>query len=100
MKKDLEKIANLKDGNLIYSMWEGYLQKEYTSKFIDYLKNLNFKIYNIHTSGHADLEALQKMVEAINPKNIIPIHTFEANSYQNIFNSNVILCNDGDVTNV
>jgi len=100
MKKDLAKIDNLKDGNLIYSMWEGYLQKAYTSKFIEYFKNLNFKIYNIHTSGHADIEALQKMVDAINPKNIIPIHTFESNSYQNIFKSNVTQCTDGDVINV
>ena len=100
MKKDLEKIDNLKSGNLIYSMWEGYLQKDYTSQFIDYLKNLNFKIYNIHTSGHADIEALQKMVDSINPKSIIPIHTFEGNLYQNIFRSNVIQCDDGELINV
>ena len=100
MKTDLKKINNLKGGNLIYSMWEGYLQKDYTSKFINNLKNLNFNIYNIHTSGHADIEALQKIVEAIDPNNIIPIHTFEGNSYQDIFRSNVIQCNDGDVINV
>ena len=100
MKIDLEKIDNLKGGNLIYSMWEGYLQNEYTAKFIDYFKNINFKIHNIHTSGHADLVALQKLVEAIDPKNIIPIHTFEGNLYQDIFRSNVIQCNDGDVINV
>lgn len=100
MKKDLAKISNLKDGNLIYSMWEGYLQKDYTSKFIDYLKNLNFSIHHIHTSGHADIEALQKMVDAINPKNIVPIHTFKSNSYQKIFRNNVIQCNDGEIINV
>jgi len=100
MKKDLGKIDNLKDGNLIYSMWEGYLQKKYTSEFIDFLKSLNFSIYNIHSSGHASIEALQKMVNAIKPKNIVPIHTFEGNLYQDIFRYNVIQCNDGDVINV
>jgi len=100
MKIDLKKIDNLNKGNLIYSMWQGYLQNEYTAKFIDYFKNINFNIYKIHTSGHADLEALQKIVEAIYPKNIIPIHTFEGNLYQDIFRYNVIQCNDGDVINV
>ncbi|MCF7859939.1 MAG: MBL fold metallo-hydrolase [Candidatus Cloacimonetes bacterium] len=100
MKKDLEHIEGLQNGNLIYSMWEGYLQRKYTNEFIDFLKNLNFSIYNIHSSGHADIEALQKMVNAIRPKNIIPIHTFESDSYQNIFRSNIIQCNDGDVINV
>ena len=100
MKKDLEKINNLKNGNLIYSMWEGYLQKDYTSKFIDYLKNLNFKIYKIHTSGHADISSLQKLVNAINPKNIIPIHTFEGDSYHKYFNSTITQCKDEEEISV
>lgn len=100
MKKDLEHINGLQDGNLIYSMWEGYLQKDYTNKFIDYLKSLNFSIHNIHTSGHADIEALQKIVNAINPKKIIPIHTFEGNLYRNYLTGTVIQCNDGDKINV
>lgn len=100
MKNDLENMENLQNGNLIYSMWKGYLKKEYTKTFVDYLKSLSFAIYHIHTSGHADIEDLQEMVNAINPKYIVPIHTFEGNSYQNIFRGNIIQCNDGDVINV
>jgi len=50
--------------------------------------------------GMQTLKLCKKMVNAIKPKNIIPIHTFEGNSYQNIFRSNVSQCNDGDVINV
>ena len=100
MKKDLEGINNLHNGNLIYSMWEGYLQKDYTKKIIDYLNSLNFTTYKIHTSGHADIKDLQKMVNAINPKNITPIHTFEGNLYEKYFNSSIIKCKDGEVINV
>ncbi len=39
MKFDLEQIQNIEGGNLIYSLWEGYLQKEYTANFINYLQS-------------------------------------------------------------
>jgi len=60
MKKDLENIKNIDGGNLIYSLWEGYLPKAYTKKFIDYLKKRKFTQYDIHTSGHADIGALKQ----------------------------------------
>lgn len=100
MKIDLGKITNLKDGNFIYSMWKGYLDRDNTANFISYFKNLNFRIYIIHTSGHAGIDALQKIVQAINPKNIVPIHTFESDSYKNFFSTKIVQCNDGDVIKV
>jgi ribonuclease J len=45
MQKDLENIVEIDGGNLIYSLWEGYLQKSDTKKFLDYLKNRNFMIH-------------------------------------------------------
>ena len=67
MKFDLEHIKNLHGGILIYSLWEGYLKKENTKKFIDYLKNKKFKVVKIHTSGHADIETLKEMTNIIKP---------------------------------
>lgn len=96
MQKDLEKINNIEGGNLIYSMWEGYLDKPDTQKFISYLEKRNFTMYNIHTSGHADTEALKQMVNAINPKFIVPIHTFKASDYKNHFSQPVVELNDGE----
>ncbi|MBM2816970.1 MAG: rnjA [Ignavibacteria bacterium] len=94
---DLEKIQNLENGNLIYSMWEGYKSKADTHKFMKYLEQKGFSNYDIHTSGHADLQTLKKFADAINPKSIIPIHTFNKNDYSNIFNQNIIELNDGEV---
>lgn len=85
MQKDLEHINGIDGGNLIYSMWEGYLKKSNTKKFLDYLTDRKFTIHHIHTSGHADIETLKKMVEVIKPKSIVPIHTFESKDYKNIF---------------
>ncbi len=94
MQKDLELIKGIEGGNLIYSMWEGYLEKQNTKSFIKYLEKRNFSFHTIHTSGHADVSTLKKMVEAIKPKNIVPIHTFKGDEYKNIFNENILEIKD------
>jgi ribonuclease J len=93
---DLDHIPDIEGGNIIYAMWEGYLQKSGTKKFIDNLLKRQFILHHIHTSGHADIETLIKMVEAIKPKNIVPIHTFNAGEYQKIFSIPVIEIKDGE----
>ncbi|HUX95068.1 MAG TPA: MBL fold metallo-hydrolase [Bacteroidales bacterium] len=97
MQKDLERITGLDGGNLVYSMWEGYLKKPDTKKFMEYFGNRKFTIHNIHTSGHADIDTLKQMVEAIKPKSIVPIHTFNAGDYSKIFNCPITLLKDGEI---
>ena len=100
MKKDLEHISGIDGGNLIYSMWDGYLQKSGTKDFLDYLISRNFTIHKIHTSGHADTATLKKMVKAINPKNIVPIHTFSGSEYDKIFTTPIVEMNDGETKEI
>ncbi len=100
MQKDLERIEGIDKGNLIYSMWEGYLNKSATIKFVDYLINRKFTLHKIHTSGHADIKTLKKMVEAIKPKNIVPIHTFEGNKYKNIFSETIVELKDEEIIEI
>ena len=95
MTKDLENINRIEGGNFIYSMWEGYIQKSGTMKFVDYLTSRKFTLHKIHTSGHADTKTLKKMVEAIKPKKIVPIHTFEGDKYKDIFNEPIVELKDG-----
>ena len=85
MKFDLERIHGIEGGNLVYSLWEGYAQKGSTKDFIDYLKARQFNVYNVHTSGHADIETLAKMADAVMPKHIVPIHTFKGSDYHKAF---------------
>lgn len=82
-------------GNLIYSMWEGYMEKNSTKKFINYLTGeRKCSLDIIHTSGHADIDTLLRMVDALKPKLIVPIHTFYGNEYKKHFNQ-VLEVNDG-----
>lgn len=100
MKFDISKMYDIDGGNIIYSMWSGYLKKKKTMEFIDYLKNRNFELYQIHTSGHGDVFALNKMVDALSPKYIVPIHTFEKNKYKDLFNISIIELEDKEIREV
>jgi ribonuclease J len=100
MQKDLERITGIDDGNLIYSMWEGYMKKDNTKKFLQYFENRGFTIYNIHTSGHADIDTLKKMVEAIKPNSIVPIHTFHGADYKNSFSVPILVIPDGKTIHI
>lgn len=80
MKKYLKKMSEYKDLHgsiLIYSMWEGYRQKFHMKKFLEYCESLGMRIICLHTSGHADKEALLLLKNHVNPKEIIPVHTME-----------------------
>ena len=76
--------------NIIYSMWQGYLNKP------NQFENHKDIITHIHTSGHATVEDLQKFVEAIKPNAIIPIHTECKDKYKELFSAPIIELNDND----
>jgi len=99
MMIDLERI-NADNGNLIYSMWEGYKGQKETQQFIDWLKSKNFTIHDIHTSGHADIDTLKEFADTLAPKSILPIHTFNKKDYKNIFSQKVIELNDNETLNI
>ena len=92
----LKGLKNIDGGNLIYSLWEGYKDKGSTKLFVeDIINNRNFKYHYIHTSGHADVPTMKKMVKGLKPKYLIPIHTFNKDEYRKIFNVSVKELSDG-----
>ena len=95
MKTDLKKV-DAENGNIIYSMWEGYKNQPQTKEFLDWLLQKKFIIHSIHTSGHADVETLKDYADAINPKFIIPIHTFNKSEYRNIFSQKIVELDDNE----
>lgn len=98
IEKSIQKLE-VDNANIIYSQWLGYLKEEFNNqKSIEILKRLEEK-YNwvyAHTSGHADLEALQMFASSINPKKLIPIHTEHKEEFENYFD-NVAVLEDNEV---
>jgi len=60
----------------------------------------NVPIVRIHSSGHAYIEELQKFVKAINPKYIIPNHTFYPEKYFEHFRSKIKIVNDKETVEI
>lgn len=101
MLKDLGYFKKLKNGTFIYSMWDGCKKEKVTKEFIDFLIDKGVTEKTIHTSGHADQNALIKMVDILKPKNLVPIHTFEGNQYKKIFSGTKVLqINDKEVVSI
>ena len=78
---------------LIYSMWSGYLDKEEVRQFYDF----PFKHkYIVHSSGHVVYEDLNQLLNELNAKKIVFIHTDESNFHFDL-NNRIIPLTDKEV---
>ena len=91
----LKGIKNIAGGTIAYSMWDGYLAEEFRA----FCKGKGLNLEYIHTSGHGKPEDLKSFASAMMPRLLIPIHTFEPDSYPNLF-KNVKILNDGESLNL
>lgn len=93
----LEKIPRIKGSKIVYSQWHGYLDKDSPDarKFKAFVSKYELDLEYVHTSGHATVDKLKKFSEALDPKVLIPIHTFEKGKYPGLF-KNVKILNDGE----
>lgn len=89
----LQEARPLSEAHYIYSMWEGYLERD--PKFKELSERFNIPITEIHTSGHACLNDLKRLAEALKPKAVIPIHTLGGDVFAEHF-ANVVRIDDGE----
>ena len=81
--KSLSEITPFKGGILVYSIWEGYKKQPDTIEFLKACGEWGLSIVSLHTSGHADKDAIVRLIECVKPKNIIPVHTENASWFLN-----------------
>jgi ribonuclease J len=94
MLGDLERAGALKGARVIWSQWQGYLKEGSGARLKTYCESRSIPFEVIHTSGHASTRDLQRLAEAVNPKALVPIHTFEAERFPTLFD-NAVLRQDG-----
>ena len=71
------------DGQIIYSMWEGYLKPGHADQaLIDFIGERPYEY--LHTSGHAYAETIAKLIETVDPKVIVPMHTERAEAFASL----------------
>lgn len=96
----LRHLGELSGAKAIYSMWNGYLAR---SDLVQVLESAKIELAQIHTSGHAYVSDLRNLATAMNPRFLVPIHTFYPDQYGEIYNcSAIVTLYDGqtyDLTN-
>lgn len=78
--KDVKDLTGLR---LIWSMWPGYLTPDNPVR--RFAEEHGLAIETIHTSGHATVEDLKRLVEAVSPRTVVPIHTEQPGRYPELF---------------
>lgn len=96
---DLERGDCLRGARYVYSQWEGYWDQGGYDMLKGWLEGHGIPKYSIHTSGHASIADLKRFVSAINPRKVVPIHTFMPEYYQQLF-PQVEVLDDGEWRNV
>ena len=88
--KALKEKMSFEDGILVYSFWSGYRKTERMQRFLNECEKLGLKIVTLHTSGHADNEALKQLIKETNPRVVIPVHTENAKKFTEIAPNSII----------
>lgn len=88
--KTLSNKMSFEDGILVYSFWSGYRETEDMKYFLSECEKLGLKIFTLHTSGHADKKTLKQLIEKVQPKILIPVHTENAGRFRAIVPNIVI----------
>ena len=82
--KSFARKMSFENGLLVYSFWSGYRETESMKQFLSECEKMGLKIVTLHTSGHADENTIKKLIETVNPKVLIPIHTENAQRFREI----------------
>jgi ribonuclease J len=81
----------LNEAKFIYSMWPGYMLNN--PSYQAFCDSHGIPLIEIHTSGHAYLQDLKRLVAKLKPKAILPIHTLAGDSFKSYF-PNVVRIDD------
>ena len=88
--KRLNELCSFEDGVLFYGMWKGYMEQESTKELIDFMTSKGVKLHILHTGGHADAQTIDRLISAVSPKSIIPIHTENADWFDRYTETEII----------
>jgi ribonuclease J len=92
---ELERAGALQGALAIWSMWRGYLEGPAERRMAATLARHGVNVEVHHVSGHAYVSDLRRLVEAMRPERVIPIHTGDPARYAALF-PRVELRHDGE----
>ncbi len=78
----------------LFSSWKGYLKNADWKQTRQTLLESDGQIIEVHTSGHMHAKDIVPFINEVNPRTVIPIHTFEPTQFREHL-PNTILAVDG-----
>jgi len=96
---DIRQVGRFEHAVFIYSMYTGYMKEPSFSAINEFLKAENISMEVLHTSGHASFQDLKRLVKAVHPNILVPIHTFEPRMFKELHRNTRILA-DGEALTI
>lgn len=85
LARELDKAHCLAGAHAIWSLWSGYLDETSGRETQRWCAERGIPITVEHASGHASIRDLQRLVEALAPDRVVPIHSFAPERYPEFF---------------
>lgn len=85
MLRELKHVGALPGALVVWSMWRGYLEQPAERRMRAELASCGVPVEVHHVSGHAYVRDLQRLVAAIQPEHVVPIHTENPQGYDALF---------------
>jgi len=82
---ELVDVGALRDGAVVWSLWEGYLKQPAGTRLRDLLAEAEVPLLHHHTSGHAHVDDLARLVAAFPSARVVPIHSEAADRFADHF---------------
>jgi ribonuclease J len=92
---ELLRAGVLVNGTVVWSMWPGYLLQRSGERLLRELEAALVPLALDHASGHARVTDLRRLVGALSPRCVVPIHTEAADHYHHVF-ENVTVRDDAE----
>ena len=83
------------DGCVVWSLWDGYLDDRSGQLLVEHLDAAEVPLVKLHTSGHASPTDLQRFVDGIKPRTVVPIHTENPHAYSGMLATPVAMQPNG-----
>jgi hypothetical protein len=85
MLRELVAADCLCDAGAVWSMWRGYLDQTHGLALQTALRERSIPLAIRHSSGHASVRDLCRLVDAVAPRRVVPIHSFAGDRYPELF---------------
>jgi ribonuclease J len=77
-------------GIAMWSMWNGYLGGPSGVRFADRLRSTGIPLRSLHSSGHATVTDIRRLITALAPTQVVPIHTDSPAAFGTVCQSAVL----------